>query len=39
MTKAAEIWWHRRAYCEGCAYYNDNDNDYEESGHSYDQVT
>ena len=39
MTKAAKIWWHRRAYCEGCAYYNDNDNDYEESGHSYDQVT
>lgn len=29
------------AYCEGCGYYNDNDNadDYEESDHSFDQVT
>ena len=41
MTKIAKIRWHRRAYCEGCGYYNDNDNadDYEESDHSYDQVT
>lgn len=40
MTKAAKIRWHRRAYCEGCGYYSDNDNadDYEETGDSYDQV-
>ena len=36
MTKAAKIWWRRRAYCEGCGYYNDNDNDYEESDPSYE---